>query len=132
MKHRLLLLVALILPVVIIGVIQVPPLSKTTTARQTNDQHIDWVKNSLLKIKTIRVGMTRGRLLEVFTTEGGLSNAFQRTYVFRECPYIKVDVRFTVVGRPERDAEGRVTPEESNLDVIKEISAPYLAWTVAD
>jgi len=131
MKHRLLLLVALILPIVIIGIIQVPPLSKTTTG-QTNDQHIDWVKNSLSKIQTIRVGMTRGRLLEVFTTEGGLSTGLQRTYVFRECPYIKVDVKFTAVGRPERDAEGRVTLEESNLDVIKEISAPYLAWTIAD
>ena len=132
MKHRLLLLVALILPIVIIGIIQVPHLSKPTTARQTNDQHIDWVKNSLSKIQTIRVGMTRGRLLEVFTTEGGLSTGLQRTYVFRECPYIKVDVKFTAVGRPERDAEGRVTLEESNLDVIKEISAPYLAWTIAD
>ena len=131
MKHRLLLLVALILLTVIIGIIQVPPLSKTTTGR-TNDQHIDWVKNSLLKIQTIKVGMTRGRLLEVFTTEGGLSTGLQRTYVFRECPYIKVNVKFTAVGRPERDTDGRVTLEESNLDVIKEISAPYLAWSVAD
>src|SRR5215468_5791998 len=131
MKHRLLLLVALILLTVIIGIIQVPPLSKTTTGG-TNDQHIDWVKNSLLKIQTIKVGMTRGRLLEVFTTEGGLSTGLQRTYVFRECPYIKVNVKFTAVGRPERDTDGRVTLEESNLDVIKEISAPYLAWSVAD
>jgi len=76
--------------------------------------------------------MTRGRLLEVFTTEGGLSTGLQRTYVFRECPYIKVNVKFTAVGRPERDTDGRVTLEESNLDVIKEISAPYLAWSVAD
>jgi hypothetical protein len=130
MKHRLLLLAALILTTLIIGIVLIRPLSKTTG--QTNDHHIDWVKNSLSKIQTIRVGMTRGQLLEVFTTEGGLSTGLQRTFVFRECPYIKVDVKFTAVGRPERDVEGRVTLEESNLDIIKEISLPYLQWTIAD
>ena len=59
-------------------------------------------------------GMTRADLLKVFTTEGGLSTGLNRTYVYRECQYIKVDVDFEPVGRPARDAEGRVTLVEAN------------------
>jgi hypothetical protein len=131
MNIRWLLLISLTLLITIIGFAQLRSSYKTETG-QTNDQHIDWIRNSLSKIQTIQVGMTRGQLLEVFTTEGGLSTGLQRTYVFRECPYIKVDVKFSAVGRSERDAEGRVTLEESSLDIIKEISRPYLQWTVAD
>ncbi len=131
MNHRSLILVVLILIFMLIGITQFRH-SPITSASQTNDQHVEWLRNCLLNINTIRVGMTRGQLLEVFTTEGGLSTGLQRTFVFRECPYIKVNVKFTAVGRPGRDADGRVTLEESDLDVIKEISAPYLAWGVAD
>jgi hypothetical protein len=131
MKIRWPLSISLTLLITIIGFAQLRSLSKAETG-QAKDQHIDWIRNSLLKIQTIQVGMTRGQLLDVFTTEGGLSTGLQRTYVFRECPYIKVNVKFSAVGRPERDAEGRVTLEESELDIIKEISNPYLQWTVAD
>ena len=45
-------------------------------------------------------------LLNVFTTEEGLSTGLNRTYVYRECPYIRVNLEFEPVGRPARDAEG--------------------------
>jgi len=83
-------------------------------------------------MQKIKVGMTRADLLKVFTTEGGLSTGLNRTYVYRECPYIKVDVEFEPVGRPARDTDGRVTLVEANEDVIKNISKPYLAWMVTD
>src|SRR6266478_419864 len=91
-----------------------------------------WIANSLKKMQKIKPGMTRADLLKVFTTEGGLSTSLNRTYVYRECQYIKVDVEFEPVGRPARDAEGRVTLVEANEDVIKKISRPYLAWSVFD
>ena len=92
----------------------------------------EWIANSLKEIQKIKVGMTRADLLKVFTTEGGLSTGLTRTYVYRECPYIKVDVEFEPVGRPARNAEGRVTLVESGEDVIRTISKPYLAWMVID
>ena len=84
---------------------------------------------TLKEIRKIKIGMTRADLLKIFTTEGGLSTPFNRTYVYRECPYIKVDVEFEPVGR--RNAEGRVT-QEAKEDVIKKISRPYLEWGVID
>ena len=84
--------------------------------------HTMWIEGVLRSIETVKVGMRRSELLKVFNGEGGISTTSQRTYIYRECPYIKVDVKFAVES-PER---------ESPTDKIVEISRPYLAWSVAD
>lgn len=94
-----------------------------------SEEHTKWVSDSLREMQMIKVGKTRADLLEVFTTEGGISNALHRTYVYSKCQYIKVDVEFEVVGR---DAEKRVLLEESDKDIIKSISKPYLEWNISD
>jgi hypothetical protein len=81
---------------------------------------------------TIQIGMTRADLLKVFTTEGGLSTGLSRTYVSRDCPYFKVDVEFEAVGRPDRNADGRVTLVEDPADRIVKKSRPYLQRVVMD
>jgi hypothetical protein len=81
---------------------------------------------------TIKPGMTRSQLLEVFTTEGGIATGLQRNFVSRECPYFKVDVKFNAVGRPNRDSDGRVTLVEGPDDRIVTISRPYLEFQIAD
>lgn len=97
-----------------------------------SEENTKWISDSLREMKTIEVGKTRADLLKVFTTEGGISTVFSRTYVYRKCPYIKVDVEFENVGKPTRNAEGRVIIEESDKDTIKTISKPYLEWSVID
>lgn len=89
-----------------------------------------WIAERLQEIKTIQVGNTRADLLKIFTTEGGISTALKRTFIYRKCPYIKVDVEFEAVGRAERNAEGRQTSVEDNGDRIKSISKPYLEWSI--
>lgn len=87
-----------------------------------DSEHTAWIARTLQSIQTIKVGMTRADLIKVFTTEGGLSTASQRTYVYHQCPYIKVDVKFAV------SSPGKESPS----DKIVEISSPYLAWSVMD
>ncbi len=99
---------------------------------QKSEENTKWISDSLREMKTIEVGKTRADLLEVFTTEGGISTGLRRTYVYRKCPYIKVDVEFEAVGRPARDVEGRVTLGEDNRDKIKSISKPYLELSNVD
>ena len=99
---------------------------------QKSQRQTEWIASRLKEMQQIKVGMTRADLLKVFTTEGGLSTGLNRTYVYRECPYIKVDVEFEAVGRPARDADGRVTLVEANEDVITKISKPYLEWMTLD
>ena len=96
---------------------------------RNSQEQTEWIAKSLKEMKTIKVGMIRADLLKVFVTEGGLSTPFNRTYVYRECRYVKVDVEFEPLG--SRDLEGRVT-SETNEDVIKKISNPYLEWSVMD
>lgn len=108
-------------------------LRATTLQDQTelSRSHIAWVAAALNRMQTVKVGMTRGELLAVFTTEGGLSTDLQRTYVSKDCPLFKVDVEFEAVDRP-RDSQGRVIRGEGSRDTIVRISRPYLASSVMD
>jgi hypothetical protein len=84
------------------------------------------ISAALLRCQQIKPGMTRADLLKGFTTEGGLSTARHRTYVFRSCPYIKLDVDFT------SSVPGQDSPDEQSGEVITHVSKPYLDWSVGD
>src|SRR5437868_2376726 len=62
------------------------------------------IANVLKQCQTIQPGMTRAELSTVFSTEGGLSTVTHRTYVYRDCPYIKVEVDFAP-SVPQQDVE---------------------------
>jgi hypothetical protein len=91
-----------------------------------NRERTKWIAKVMRQITKIEPGMKRQDLLKVFTTEGGLSTRFQRTYVYSECPYIKVNVRFKAGSN-----EGNGVQEEPG-DIIESISRPYLAWSAMD
>ena len=63
------------------------------TPSHIDREHTAWIADALNTIQTIKVGMHRSDLMKFFMTEGGLSTTSQRTYVYRQCPYIKVGVR---------------------------------------
>lgn len=109
----------------------VVPAQSLQNSQRLEEQN-KWIIESLQEIKTIKVGNTRADLLKIFTTEGGISTALERTFVYRKCPNIKVDVEFEAGGRPEKDAAGRLTSIEDNKDKIKSISKPYLEWSIID
>ena len=85
-----------------------------------------WVGNVIDTILALKPGMTRRDLLDIFMEEGGLSNRKRRTYVFKTCPYVKVDVEFAPVGNEED------LLDEAPQDKITKISRPYLQYTIAD
>lgn len=101
-------------------------------ASQPQSDHEQWIADSLKEMQRVKVGMTREDLLKIFVTEGGLYTRSHRTYVYRGCPYIKVDVEFQSVGPSARDQNGRETLIESPNDVIAKISKPYLDWSNRD
>jgi hypothetical protein len=74
------------------------------------------------KIRTIRVGSTRGDLVKLFHMSGGLSTQRQGTYNYRDSFLIQVDVEFATNGSQAR----------SLSDVITKISRPYIASSVVD
>jgi hypothetical protein len=93
---------------------------------ELTQQRMQWIGKVLRDIDKIRPGMQRKDLLTVFTTEGGLSTRTQRTYVYKDCPYVKVTVNFKtpVV---ESSALG-----EDPDDTIESLSQPFLALSITD
>jgi len=85
-----------------------------------SQQRTLWIAKVLKQIDSIHPGMSRRDLQSTFTTEGGISTRVQRTYVYKGCPYIKVDVVFSDAGATEAE------------DRIVSISSPYLAFSVMD
>lgn len=88
----------------------------------TNPELSQWIGSSLAQIETLQVGMTRADVERLFITDGGLSQLDRQTYVFRDCPYIKIDVEFTLM------EAGKIRPG----DRITVLSKPYLGHPRAD
>jgi hypothetical protein len=118
----------------IIAICSLASLRLTHSASQEHgtQDHIAWVTHTLMKMETIKPGMTREDLLKVFKTEGGLSTVLRRTFVSQDCPYFKVDVEFKAVPRPDRDNPAFVTSVEDNRDIIVKVSNPYLQFSIMD
>jgi hypothetical protein len=91
------------------------------------ERHTAWITASLLEMKSIKQGMTRAQLLEAFREEGGLSTRRERRYAYRDCPYIKVDVKFN----PAAETPADKTTEDPR-DTISQISQPFLEWSIMD
>ena len=96
------------------------------TGPQFDQERTMWIAKTLYQIGKLQPGIRRKDLLRIFKEEGGLSTPMQRTYVYAECPYIKVDVRFK-----RTDGVSAVTKEDPE-DVIESISRPYLDWSQMD
>ena len=124
------LLSALLAIAVAIGSVLVSAAGGGQTRR--DDPRVLWVESALRRMQTIKPGMTRKELLDVFTTEGGISTPLHRTFVSKDCPYFKVDVEFEAVGRPGRDQSGRLLMVEGQQDRIVKISRPFLENSVVD
>lgn len=95
----------------------------------SQSDHRIWVEQSLERMLTIQPGVTRHELLKVFTTEGGISTAMQRTYVSRDCPYFKVNVKFRRAVENDKQTDWL---QELDDDVITTISGPYLQFSIMD
>jgi len=76
----------------------------------------------LAETAALKAGSKRIDLEKHFTTEGGLSNPNQRTYISKRCSLIKIDVRFQPLS----------AQQESPDDTILELSKPYLAYSILD
>lgn len=98
---------------------------------QQCEDHEAWVADVLQEILTVKPGMTRRDLLELFTTGGGISSRTWRTYVSKRCVLFQVDVEFQAVGEPDiGDTPGFLY--EADDDIILKISRPYLQFEVKD
>jgi len=101
-----------------------------TRGQEQNElEHTKWIDHVMRSISTIKPGMTRRDLFTVFTGEGGISTRTRRRYVYKHCPYIKVEVEFSPANQL---GSGREATAEDPGDKIVNISRPYLEYSIAD
>ena len=74
---------------------------------------------------TIKAGMTRKQLMEVFTKRGGINPVKENQFVSRDCGYFKVDVKFRRTEETEIDDDQSAWLDERDDDVITSISVPF-------
>jgi hypothetical protein len=128
----------LCLAIVTLGAVLVPwhlkaqPVSKPAAIKELSSdelqKHVQWVDDSLRQMRTIRPGMTRAQLLEVFAPESGLSSPSTGSYVYKGCSYFKVGVRFRLI----HPSSGSQPAEAGPNDVIISLSPYYLDVPQAD
>jgi hypothetical protein len=90
-----------------------------------NEAHKKWIASVIDAGSSIKPGMMRKDLLQTFQEEGGLSTRTHRTYVFKQCPYIKIDVEFSPADNDDRF-------EQKLEDKIAKVSMPYLQYSIMD
>ncbi len=115
--------VLLLLSIIVIGGSAfVRPVQSASPDPCTQD-HAAWLKHVLERMETIKPGMTRWDLLQVFRTQGGRQtfrmegapSVLRETFVSQDCPYFKIEVEFqSTFGGGDRD-------------VIVKVSKPYVA-----
>jgi len=113
-------LASLVLVTLALGFLVVPSRAGDETDKNLTKQ----ISDILTECKKIVPGTTRAELMKVFTTEGGLSFPTHRILVHRRCPYIKVEVDFTLSDAKQKD--------ERPTDTVSKISKPYLEWSIGD
>lgn len=116
-------LAAALLVAMVVGVLGQEIKIDARPEQKIDDEHTQWIDQVMRSIATVKPGMTRRDLLRVFTEEGGISARSQQRFVYRHCPYIKVDVQFS----PLDDAQ-----ERSPDDKIAKISRPFLEYSISD
>ena len=65
-------------------------------------EHTLWIDGTLTAIESIEVGMSSKELEKLFTVEGGIHQTEDYVYIYKECPYIKVNVQLTHDGKISR------------------------------
>lgn len=84
----------------------------------------EWIGRALREMETIQPGMKREALDKVFVPSGEVSTPAQGHYNYKDCPYFRVDIDFTVAN----GADGK--PVADPGDAIAKVSRPHLEWPV--
>jgi hypothetical protein len=120
--------VLLLLSIIVIAASAfVRPMQSASSGPCTQDQAA-WLAQVLERMQTIKPGMTRWDLLQVFRAEGarqtfrigGAPSVLRETFVSQDSPYFKIDVEF------------QPTFDVPNRDVIVKVSKPYVQFSTAN
>lgn len=99
-------------------------ISHSQQPSSTDKEHAKWIASAIRAIGAIKPGTTRGEMKKILQEEGGISTRTHRTYVYKQCPLIKVSIVF--------DATDADPSTEKPQDKVVSISRPYLEYSIMD
>jgi poly-D-alanine transfer protein DltD len=118
------IILASLLVLVLSAVVAVP---NSVRAEESNDKveeaHQQWLLDRLRDAKSIKPGMSRTQLLELFEEEGGFDTDPPLRYVLKRCPVMHIDVQFMTVD--ERHAKKHPATADDLLQIAT-VSDVYL------
>ncbi len=88
--------------------------------KQVGENDCKFVEKSMEDIRTIKVGMKRKDLKNLFHQDGGIYGVSEPRFVYEKCEFIKIDVKFEPVDKNQK------FPADNPEDTIIKISKPYL------
>ncbi|MBC7797894.1 MAG: hypothetical protein H7Z37_13555 [Pyrinomonadaceae bacterium] len=109
----------LISVLIVFGSVSLFCLAKISNS-QSQTSSCKCVSDALSDIEKIKVGMKRKDLDKMFSVDGGISTTNPQRFVYEQCNFIKVEVKFEFIDTSNR------FPKDSPDDKINEISKPYL------
>jgi len=132
------LFVLLLLSVIVIGGSASVRPTKSANPEPCAQDHEVWLTHLTEKMEAIKPGMTRWDLQKVFRTEGGPARppttvgVLRSTFVSQDCPYLKIDVEFEPVARPDLGHAVFGFSPEDNRDIIVKVSKRYVQFAAAN
>ncbi len=94
-------------------------------ATRAVQSHTEWLAGIVKQTGALKPGISRQDFENTFHRDGGISGLEAQRYCHRDCPYIKVDVAFTVA----KDSQTPFTDPDAKLT---KISKPYLETPYRD
>ena len=131
------LMVIVVFSIIVIGVSASFRPTQSAIPQPCAQDHAVWLAHVLEKMDSIKPGMTRAELLQIYQTDGGRLRGLPparlpRTFVSRDCPQFRIDVEFKSVAGPEDGNPSFATSVEDNRDTIVSMSKPYLQFATAN
>jgi hypothetical protein len=135
MTRRLMVLV--VLSIIVIGLSASFQPTQSAIPQPCAPDHEAWLAQIFEKMESIKPGMTRAALLQIYRTEGGRRRGLPparlpRTFVNRDGPQFRIDVEFKSVAEPDDVNPSFATSVEDNRDIIVKMSKPYLQFAAAN
>jgi len=95
------------------------------TSGQSRQAPEEFIKQALKTVGELKIGDTRANLERYFRSDGGMQYSKPERYVYKKCPFIKIDVEFSL-------KRGNSWPTLSPEDTLISVSKPYLEYPFYD
>jgi hypothetical protein len=115
---------AIVLAILFFGSFPLPDARLRQSTDENQSSCCKMIQEALQASGNIKMGMSRKEVEDYWLRDGGVQFREETRYMYPNCRYVRVDVKFDLVAPNEvKDSPG---------DRVKEVSKPYVAYPTMD